>query len=101
MRNRISIDDLRRIVSEELSLAVEQVDHETIKDITSSASKLLAAIESFKEDAPATQSAAVQEHLAPLEKILELMMTTPSAYVPALKPKVKKRKVVKLRPMAG
>ena len=83
----ITQDRLRELINEELEKALvnEFVDHSSISTVTGAASKLLAAIESFKdkvkESAPAAIN-AVTPHLSELERVLENMVTTPGSYVP-------------------
>lgn len=80
---RITIDRLREIISEEIGASVnEAVDHKGINSIVSVASKLLAAVEGFKEKAPPAAINAVTPHLSELEKTLENMINTPGSYVP-------------------
>lgn len=76
----------------------EQVDHASMSAVVSSASKLLAAVESFKEKASAHAINAVTPGLAELEKTLEAMVSNPGTYV--VKPKVEPKKV-SLRAVKG
>ena len=94
--SKIKLEDVKRIIKEEIKNLNEQVDHQAIKDVVNSASKLLAAIESFKKDAPADVLGSVVEQVSSLEKILENMVNTPAAYVSKPKPEVKK---VSLKPV--
>lgn len=90
---KITIDRLREIISEEISTGVkvtEAVDHKGINSIVSVASKLLAAVEGFKEKAPPAAINAVTPHLGELEKTLENMINTPGSYVPQPKREPKK-----------
>lgn len=87
----ISKDRLRAIVKEEIAKAKlerkmqEGVDHKSINSIVTVASKLLAAVEAFKERAPHAAINAVTPHLAEIEKALENMVSSPGSYVPQLK----------------
>lgn len=91
---KINIDDLRRIVKEELTALTEQVDHAGIKDVVNGAAKLLGAVETFKSAAPPSAINAVTPFLDQLEKTLEDMVSSPGSYVP--RPKVEP-KLVQLR----
>lgn len=89
---------LRQIIKEELLQQVdlnEQVDHKSINAVVNVASKLLAAVDQFKEKAPPAAINAVTPHLAELEKVLENMVSTPGSYVPVPKKEPKK---VSLKP---
>lgn len=88
---KLKLKDLRRIVKEELSALTERVDHAGINKVVSGASKLLAAVEAFKESAPPSAINAVTPHIDELERVLEDMVSTPGSYVP--KPKVEPKKV--------
>lgn len=95
--SKISIDRLRKIIAEEYETALnEQVDHSSIRDIVNVASKLLAAVEAFKEKAPAPAINAVTPGLSELEKTLENMVASPGSYVPQVK---KEPKRVSLKPV--
>lgn len=95
---QISLDRLREIVKEELSTVNEQVDHAAIKDIVTHASKLLAAVETFKKNAGPSAINGVTPHIDALEKILEDMVSSPSSYVSKPKAELKK---VSLRAVKG
>jgi len=84
---------LREIIKEELAKQQidEAVDHASMSAVATSASKLLAAVESFKEKASAHAINAVTPGLAELEKTLENMVSNPGSYV--MKPKVEPKKV--------
>lgn len=88
--NKIKDSDLRRIVSEELKAMKEAVDHNAIKDVVTAASKLLAAVEGFKDAAPSSAINAVTPHISELSKVLEDMVSTPGSYVPKTKVEPKK-----------
>jgi hypothetical protein len=68
----------------------ESVDHKSISDVVNVASKLLAAVEGFKEKAPPAAINAVTPHLGELEKVLENMVGSPGSYVPTPKKEPKK-----------
>ena len=83
---------LHELIDEEIERAVvnEFVDHSSISSVTAATSKLLAAIEQFKEKAPPAAINAVTPHLSELERVLENMMTTPGSYVPVAKKEPRK-----------
>lgn len=85
--NKISRQRLRQIILEEIT---EAVDHKGINSVIGVASKLLSAIEAFKEKAPASAINAVTPHLGHLEKILENMTENPGSYVPRPKQEPKR-----------
>ena len=90
-RAQISVDRVREIIKEEIVTVREQVDHNAIKDIVTGASKLLAAIEDFRETAPPSAINATTPFLSQLDRVLEDMVSTPGSYV--MKPKVEPKKV--------
>lgn len=89
----VSVEKLRQIIAEEIEKVNEQVDHKTINSIVGVASKLLAAVEAFKEKAPPAAINATTPHLGELERVLENMLSNPAGYVPKIK---KEPKVVSL-----
>lgn len=95
---KINLKNLRRLIQEEMASASvnEAVDHKSINSVVGVASKLLAAVESFKEKAPPAAINAVTPHLSELEKSLENMLASPGSYVPQPK---KEPKVVSLKAM--
>jgi predicted nucleic acid-binding protein len=96
MKKKITLPRLQKIISEEIKIYMnEAVDHEAIREIVNGASKLLAAVESFKETATQSMTNAVTPHIDELEKVLENMVSSPGSYVPKEKPIVKK---VSLKP---
>ncbi len=91
-RLEISEERLREIVVEEFKAwrrerekLGEAVDHKNVSVVVNVASKLLAAIEAFKEKAPHAAVNATTPHLAELEKVLENMVSSPGSYVPVPK----------------
>lgn len=83
--SKITKARLRQIVREEFRNVHEQVDHSSIRDIVNIASKLLAAVEGFKEKAPPSAMNAVTPQLTDLQKTLENMVSTPGSYVTKIK----------------
>ena len=95
-RPNLKIEELRRIIKEEMMLFSEQMDHTAIRDVVTDAQKLLAAVETFKQSAPASAINAVTPYIDKLEQVLEDMLSTPGSYIS--KPKVEPKKV-SLRPV--
>lgn len=89
--HKITPKRLREIIKEEIHVVAEAVDHKGISAITGAASKLLAAVEGFREKAPPSVINAVTPHLGELEKQLEAMLSNPGSYIP--KPKVEPKRV--------
>lgn len=89
---KITSARLREIIKEELAKQQidEQVDHASMSAVTTAASKLLKAIEGFKEKASAHAINAVTPGLGELEKTLENMVSNPGTYVVKPKPEPKK-----------
>lgn len=88
---KISATRLREIIIEEITTMHEQVDHAGIRDVVNGASKLLAAVETFKSSAGSAMVSAVTPQLAQIEKALEDMVSTPGSYVN--KPRLEPQKV--------
>jgi hypothetical protein len=82
MNNKISLPRLCRIIEEELQYSLnEAVDHASIRVVVDAASKMLAAVETFKENANGPMITAVTPHLESIEEALEDMVSTPGSYV--------------------
>lgn len=81
---------LQRIIKEEIAKINEQVDHKAIAQVSGIASKLMAAVVTFKEKASPAQINATTPHLGELEKILENMLSSPGSYVPRPRKEPKK-----------
>ena len=94
---KISLVRLRQIIKDELvqNSVNEVVDHNGIRDIVTIASKLLAAVEDFKEKGSPAAINAVTPHLGEIEKTLENMVSAPGSYVAAPK---KEPQMVSLKP---
>jgi hypothetical protein len=94
MKREISYDKLCKIINEELS----NVDHGGIKDLVTSAEKLMKALKQFKEyqdSAPKPVKDALLDDVDNLCTKLDKMMTEPSSYVvsPVLRQKVVRKLV--------
>lgn len=91
---KIGLDRLKKIIREELENLYEGEDHDSASKIMSSATKLLNAIESFKESASEKVKAEMVD-LEKVEQILQRVISSPMQYVDTSKPPAKK---VSLRP---
>jgi len=87
---KVSLQRLKQLIAEETQKIDEQVDHKSINGIVGVASKLLAAVEAFKEKAPPAAINATTPHLGELERVLENMLSSPGSYVPRIKKEPKK-----------
>ncbi len=86
---KISLEELRKVVREELELVQEDLDHQSVKSVVNSASSLLHAIDKFNSSEPtAAQSTGVNTLLTSLRKSLEDMIQNPTSYVDRPPPKV-------------
>jgi hypothetical protein len=95
MSLKITHSELRKIIAEELSILREGVDHEGVKHVVTSSSKLLKALEAFKDSEPTVaQVNAMTPHLDTLIGLLEAMIQNPASYVAVVRPPPK---TVKLR----
>ena len=92
---KINLTKIRQIVNEEIKKIYENQNHEAIKDIVNSASKLLKAIDVFKATAPDMVAASCMLHIDNLEETLNDMISSPGSYVA----KEKKIQKVTLRPV--
>lgn len=75
--------EIRRIIREELQKAslAEGVDHEGITSVVSAASKLLKAIDAFRNDATPSAVNAVSPTIDDVVSRLEDMVSNPGGYV--------------------
>lgn len=90
----ISKERLRKIVAEEIDRLRETVDHEGAKIVVTESSKLLKALNQFKENATGQMIGSTVPHVDTLIATLEQMISSPASYVDKQKPEVK---TVKLR----
>lgn len=90
---KIGIARLKEIIQEEIeNMSLQEgADHDTATKIMSSASKLLKAIEAFKDTGSEKLKSEVGESVDNLEKILNRVVASPMQYIDTVKPtKVKK-----------
>jgi len=92
---KIGISRLKTIIREELQNIYEGVDEDAAAKIMSGASKLLNAIESFKESASEKVKAEVGSNLDGVEQLLKRIVSSPMQYVDVAAPAPKK---VSLKP---
>lgn len=83
---KIALNTLKRIIREEMSSLREGQDHDTAAKIMSSASKLLSAVEDFKESSSEKVRAEIMTHVEEVEKVLNRIMASPMQYLDAVKP---------------
>lgn len=92
---KIGISRLKKIIREELENLREGDDHDAASKIMSAATKLLGAIESFKESASEKAKAEMGSNLEGIEKLLNRIVSSPMQYVDATNPPAK---MVSLKP---
>jgi len=88
--SKITITELRKIIAEEIKNLQEGVNEDQAAAMASNASKLLKAIESFKEVATAKAKADLGDHVDETEKLLKRIIASPMQYVDMPKPTVSK-----------
>jgi len=82
MSNQITLPRLKTIIDEEVDRAMkESVDHASIREVVNGASKLLAAVEAFRDSANGPMISALTPHLDAMARALEDMVSTPGSYV--------------------
>lgn len=87
--SKIHVSRLKQIIREELGMIHEGEDHDAATKIMGAATKLLSAIESFKEAASEKVKAELTD-LNSVESILKRVIASPMQYVDATKVPVKK-----------
>ena len=97
MTKKLDATTLRKIIFEELQKLQEGTSEDAAADLVLSASKLLKALETFKDSMKdkAKVRADLDAHVQEMEKFLKRVITSPLQYVDAPKPVVKK---VSLKP---
>lgn len=86
MGNSVDLNTLKKII-------VEEINHEAIRDVVTSASKLLAALATFKTTATPAVTNALTPMLAKFEQTLENMINNPGSYIA----KQSTKKVIKFK----
>jgi len=95
---KIELDRLKKIIREELATKLnEGEDHNAASKQMSSATKLLGAVETFKNDASVKAKAEVGKLLEDLEKLLNRIIGSPMQYVDTTQPPQSKGKKVTLK----
>lgn len=87
---KIGISRLKQIIREELQNINEGTDEESAAKMAQSASKLLSAIESFKESASEKVKSEVSAGLDGVEQLLKRVVASPMQYVDVTSPGPKK-----------
>lgn len=77
----ISINTIRKIVSDEIKMLQEKLDHEGIRTIIDSSSKLLAALDKFEEDASSPMINSSGSTIRKLRASLEHIVNNPQTYL--------------------
>lgn len=87
---KITVPQLKEIIAQEINSTLQEaVDHEAIREVVNGASKLLAAVEAFKEVASPSMVNALTPQINQIEKTLERMVSNPGAYIQKKKPLAK------------
>lgn len=105
---KISVSMLRDCIVEVLDESNkddlnESIDHDAVKNIVTAASKLLSAVEAFRDSANGSMTSSVVPQLDQLQGALENMVENPGSYVDRNEPqkkitlRVSKDEVVLLR----
>lgn len=87
---KITLQTLKKIIREEVTSLREGADHETASKVMSAATKLLSAIETFKESASEKAKAEMGTNLDGVEQLLNRIVASPMQYVDAVKPPAQK-----------
>lgn len=87
---KITLQTLKRIIHEEVVNLREGADHDTASKNVSAATKLLSAIESFKDGASEKAKAEMGTNLDAVEQLLNRIVASPMQYVDATKPPAQK-----------
>lgn len=87
---KIALSRIKQIIREELQNLDEGQDHDSASKIMSSATKLLNAIESFKDDVSERAKGELGTNLDEVENILNRIVSSPMQYVDVAKPQAQK-----------
>ena len=87
---KITLQTLKKIIREEVTTLREGADHDTASKVMSAATKLLGAIEAFKESASEKAKAEMGTNLDGVEQLLNRIVASPMQYVDATKPPAQK-----------
>lgn len=87
---KIGISRLKTLIREELQNIYEGADEDTAAKIMSGASKLLNAIDSFKESSSEKVKAEMGSNLEGVEQLLKRIVSSPMQYVDVVSPGPKK-----------
>jgi len=98
---QIKIDRLQAIIREELASLKEGTDHDAASKMMSSATKLLKAVETFKETASEKSKSEFGGNLDSIQQTLQRIIASPMQYVDATKPGAVKKVSLKPTKSAG
>jgi len=87
---KIGISSLKKIIREELQSIYEGVDEDAAAKTMSSATKLLKAIETFKESSSEKVKSEIGSNLDGVEQLLKRIVASPMQYVDVVAPGPKK-----------
>jgi uncharacterized damage-inducible protein DinB len=87
---KIELNRLQKIIREELANLHEGADHDSAAKIMSAATKLIKAIDSFKEASSEKAKSELGSSLDSVEQTLSRIVSSPMQYVDATKPPEKK-----------
>lgn len=87
---KIGISRLKKIIREEIENLYEGADEDAASKIMSSATKLLNAIESFKESSSEKLKSELGSNLDGVEQLLKRVVASPMQYVDVTSPGPKK-----------
>ncbi len=93
--SKIGIARLKTIIQEEIMKLYEGDDHDSASKNVAAASKLISAIEGFKESASEKAKSELASNLDSVEQILKRVIGSPMSYVDATEPA---QKMVRLKP---
>lgn len=93
---KIELSRLKKIIQEEMMMLSEGSDHDAASKQMNSATKLLSALETFKETASEKSKAEFGSIMDDFSKILSRIIASPMQYVDAAAPP--KTKKVSLKP---
>lgn len=87
---KIELNKLKKIIREEMISITEGANHDAASKNMSGATKLLNAIENFKNNASERVKADLAVHLDGITKLLDRIVASPMQYVDVTKPPMKK-----------
>ena len=88
--SKITLERLKKIIREEVQMFSEGTDHDAASKIMTGATKLLNAIEAFKESASEKVKSEIGSNLDGVEQLLNRIVASPMQYVDITDPGPKK-----------